>query len=143
MTNPKFTVCVLLYGDFLNLARRCLEPLFKLRESGLVDLRLGLNEVSQPTRDYIKEHSLGASQGIDVWLENPQVYKYPMMRQMFHSKPIETPYVMWFDDDSYVKDASLLTQVETQICSVRFILFLTVTTRKNGASLSHGMLENL
>jgi hypothetical protein len=115
MTNPKFTVCVLLYGDFLNLARRCLEPLFKLRESGLVDLRLGLNEVSQPTRDYIKEHSLGASQGIDVWLENPQVYKYPMMRQMFHSKPIETPYVMWFDDDSYVKDASLLTQVETQM----------------------------
>jgi hypothetical protein len=38
-----------------------------------------------------------------------------MMRQMFHSKPIETPYVMWFDDDSYIKDVSLLTQVEAQM----------------------------
>jgi hypothetical protein len=34
----------------------------------------------------------------------PQIYKYPMMELLFRSKPLDTEFVMWFDDDSYITD---------------------------------------
>jgi hypothetical protein len=53
MADIKFTVCALLYGDYPDLARRCLEPLFKLNELGLIELRVGLNEVCDETSNYV------------------------------------------------------------------------------------------
>lgn len=114
MIEKKFTVCVLLYGDFLNLARRCLDPVFKLYESGLVDLRIGFNEVAQSTLDYVSSKTPKVEHS---WTANPQIYKYPMMRQMFHSEKLKTPYVMWFDDDSYIKDEPVewIKKVESEM----------------------------
>lgn len=103
MADIKFTVCALLYGDYPDLARRCLEPLFKLNELGLIELRVGLNEVCDDTSNYV----LSRRDSITTREANPQIFKYPMMRELFYSKPITTDYLMWFDDDSYIKADNL------------------------------------
>jgi len=108
-SSPKFTVCVLLYGDHTSLARRCLEPVFKLCESGLVELRIGLNEVSDETSNYVTERRDSA-----VFYESdPQIFKYPMMRRMLYEQPVTTDYVMWFDDDSYIKDQDVTSWIKS------------------------------
>lgn len=112
-----FTICALLYGDHFSLAQRCLEPLFKLSASGAVELRIGMNEVCIQTKEYVAANNDSA----DIVTEaNPQVYKYPMMRRLFNEKPITSDYVMWFDDDSYIKDTDLsfwLRSVSSQMTS--------------------------
>lgn len=115
-SSPKFTVCALLYGNHTDLARRCLEPVLKLSESGLVELRVGLNEASDDTSNYVTEN-----RGLcTIYEADPQIFKYPMMRRMFYEQPLTTDYVMWFDDDSYIKDpepAEWLKSVETSMSS--------------------------
>lgn len=92
------TVCVLTYGNFVGLAMRCLNPLFKLNKMGLIDLRIGLNEVSQATSDYVNEHAGNCLK----YEANPQIYKYPMMHKMFNEPVVDTEFIMWFDDDSFI-----------------------------------------
>jgi hypothetical protein len=117
MADRKFTVCALLYGNYPDLARRCLEPVFELCGSGRVDLRIGMNEVSEETRDYVAD---SAPSDAEVISADPQILKYPMMRRLFYDKPVSTDYVMWFDDDSYVKAdnfADWLDSVEEAMAS--------------------------
>lgn len=109
----KFTVCSLLFGEYTNLARRCLEPLSVLSSLGLINLRIGMNQVCQATKDYVSEKFKNAEYICEA---DPQLYKYPMMRKLFYDKPISTDYVMWFDDDSYIKNpdpVEWLSVVET------------------------------
>jgi hypothetical protein len=117
MADRKFTVCALLYGNYPDLARRCLEPVFELCGSGRVDLRIGMNEVSEETRDYVAD---SAPSDAEVISADPQILKYPMMCRLFYDKPVSTDYVMWFDDDSYVKAdnfADWLDSVEEAMAS--------------------------
>lgn len=108
----KFTVCVLLYGDYPHLAERCLRPLMPLVDADRIHLRVGMNQASRQTRhlvfDMLAQH--GPLGGV---LNSPDnILKYPMMRRLFGLEPepvgmskIEsTHHVMWFDDDSYIKD---------------------------------------
>ena len=41
----------------------------------------------------------------NIYESSENIYKYPLMRRMFHDpdNPIETPYIMWFDDDSFLR----------------------------------------
>lgn len=94
------TVCCLLYGDFPELANRCLKPISKLLSYG-VQVRAGCNEVSTAVKGIV-ETLLPASLGAKVCYESPQIFKYPMMTRLFQLEPITTDYVMWFDDDSYI-----------------------------------------
>lgn len=108
----KTTVCALLYGDFQHLTTRCLGSIKPLYDKGLVELRIGLNEVCKFTADYVADNFPSAF----VLSANPQIYKYPMMHKLFNDKPLVTQNVMWFDDDSYVKaydKIAWLEQVET------------------------------
>ena len=97
-----FTVCVLLYGDHVKLAKRVLDSLISF--SGECVFRLGLNNVSSATYSFVeswqKEHAIDAQ----IFEGKDPYYKYPLMREMFHGgAPLCTPYIMWFDDDSYVR----------------------------------------
>ena len=95
----KFTVCVLLYGDYPQLASRCLQSLVDVIGVDELNIRVGMNQVSPAIREWVQ-----------AWLPSERVFlseddarKYPMMRRMFYGDaPIETPYTMWFDDDSYL-----------------------------------------
>ena len=96
MAGVKFLVCALFYGDFPALAQRCALSLRALRDTGAVDLRIGLNEVSAASRAAIG----AALPGVDALHADPQIYKYPMMRRLVHGYAGDATHLMWFDDDS-------------------------------------------
>jgi len=103
MSNSLFTVCVLLYGDHPELARRVLFSLVPF--SAEFELRVGLNDVSAATRAIVNEVQEEKGVSLTVFTGHSPYYKYPLMRQMFYSEahPLVSPYVMWFDDDSFIK----------------------------------------
>ena len=104
----KFSLCVLLYGDYLQLAERCLSSISST--PGLIenvsDIRLGLHALGNYSRHHVMGWSKAvATQGMKVhhYVPHGNVFKYPTMRRMFYDKvnPV-SDYVMWFDDDSYL-----------------------------------------
>jgi GT2 family glycosyltransferase len=104
---PTFTICVLLYGDNLPLAERCLNSIVALPDLVRCELRIGMNDCSPDTHDFVgtlfKEEN---EKGRNVLLYNSTTNrgKYPVARWMFHdpTNPVRGPFIMWFDDDSYI-----------------------------------------
>lgn len=102
-----FTVLILTYGDHQPLIKRCLESIIKSADWSLIaDVRIGCNAVTEATVSYL-QYAQSRVQA-PCWLvhehSGKNVGKYPMMRRMLYDPkyPITTPYVMWFDDDSYI-----------------------------------------
>jgi GT2 family glycosyltransferase len=103
--SPSLTVCVLTYGDHLALVRRCLESIRAHTDRSCHRLIVGANAVSRATAGYLR--ALEGSGAIDrVHRSRRNLNKCPMMRRMF--RDVTTPYVCWFDDDSYVTEAGAL-----------------------------------
>lgn len=99
------TVCVLCYGDYPELAQRCLEPLFQAPPGFIHELRIGLNAVSERTAEYVHTRArMPSAMGVRVYTPSHNVGKYPLMRRMFYGDPpLDWAHkVMWFDDDSYL-----------------------------------------
>ena len=100
----KFTICVLLYGDFMQLADRCLRSIAETIPRDHLNLRVGLNGVSSQVGEWVR--SWVAEEDIFDFGDNR--FKYPMMQQLMNgARPITTPYTMWFDDDSYLSGYKL------------------------------------
>jgi hypothetical protein len=104
-----FTVCVLLFGDHVELAHRCLNSICQAYDPRyLKSLRIGMNQVCSETRDMVQllPEVLPDTQILLYDAGDNNRLKYPMMRKMLHDPayPVITPYVMWFDDDSYLED---------------------------------------
>jgi hypothetical protein len=104
-----FSVNVLLYGNYPQLAVRCLCSVICTADWDVIgELRLGLNAVSKATRDVALAAAGGVPCDVHVYEEagGRNVWKYPMMRRMLHDpdRPVVPQFVMWFDDDSYVMD---------------------------------------
>ncbi len=103
------TVCALFYGDYLDLAQRCLGSIgvsLSVGHNHVEEFRFGLNEVASDTSDYVRKWAdeCHRTHGISSHIleTNKNVFKYPLMRRMFYDEPaIDTEFVMWFDDDSY------------------------------------------
>ena len=100
-----FSLQVLFYGDHVRLSRRCLKSLKSNLSEQVSEIRIGLNAVCPETLELV--HSLFADQPLPVWLyQSPvNVWKYPLMRRMFYDadRPINCPYICWFDDDSFFR----------------------------------------
>ena len=121
MTKP-FTVCMLLYGHYTREADRLLCSLMRPAWLPSFDLRIGLNDVNDDTVEvvrWLRAESRAPGVSIHQFVGEPPYHKYPLMRRMFWEEdPIQTPYTMWFDDDSWVKDdapAHWFDMVETVI----------------------------
>ncbi len=100
----KFTVGVLLYGGYPDLARRVLTPLLPHWEEGRIALRVGANAACEETVEFLRVAGL---LDYHTWVDTTNPGKYPMMRRMLYAggvRPIDTPYSMWFDDDSYIRE---------------------------------------
>lgn len=96
---PAVTICVLTYGDYPKLVRRCIESIRRHCDRKLYRLVVGANAVSAETAAYLK--SLHRDGHIDrVCASRRNLNKCPMMRRMFAK--VDTEFVWWFDDDSYV-----------------------------------------
>lgn len=92
----KFLVLALFYGDHPELAQRCGHSLRALWNTGEVDLRIGLNEVSARSRAVLEE----LLPGVESEVADPQIYKYPMIRRLVAGYHGDATHMMWFDDDS-------------------------------------------
>ena len=105
----KVTICVLLYGEnsekFDHLHRRCLNSIVSTVPPSRMDLRIAMNQTALSTQNYVK--TLPVSK---TYIDYKNRRKYPAMREMFWDKedPITTRWVIWFDDDSYVRNPSWL-----------------------------------
>lgn len=92
----KFLVLALFYGDHPELAQRCGRTLRALWNTGQVDLRIGLNEVSERSRGVLQ----ALLPGVHAESADPQIYKNPMMRRLLAGYQGNATHMMWFDDDS-------------------------------------------
>lgn len=97
----KLTVCVLCYGSYTDLAKKCLGSLFNTIPVTRLDVRVATNQASQETIDYLNLLPLRK-----LYVHPGNDFKYPVMREMFYDPecPIETKYLLWLDDDTYVVD---------------------------------------
>ena len=101
MTAPvdSFTICVLFFGDYPDLAKRCLDSLRRLPQG--VRIRIGENQAGEATRKLVDEFV--ANRPVEMLQRHAtNQCKYPVMRELFYSKPLETEYVCWMDDDSSI-----------------------------------------
>lgn len=98
-----FTLAAIFYGDYPDLANKLLTSISN--HCYVSDIRLGLNEVAPKTQDIVHKWSLSQMNKVPVTvyqeLNNKNVGKYPLMRQMLYDKPL-AKRLMWFDDDSYL-----------------------------------------
>jgi len=98
---PVVTICVLTYGAYPRLARRCLGSILKHTRRELYRLVVGANAVSRETREYLRR--LEAKGVIDtLHLSRRNLSKCPMMQRMIQG--ITTEFICWFDDDSYLTE---------------------------------------
>jgi GT2 family glycosyltransferase len=88
------------------LAKRCIESIRNYCERPLYQLAAGANAVGARTEAYLAK--LHAAGDIDrLHLSQTNLNKCPMMRRMFDD--IDTEFIWWFDDDSYItKPGALL-----------------------------------
>lgn len=99
----KFTICALFYGPdrFFDLHQRCLNSIISTVPQDRLDLRVGSNELNKKSLAMISGY---VEQGIITkhYYHRENVWKYPVMREMFHDPgcPIDSKWVLWFDDDS-------------------------------------------
>lgn len=108
----QITVCVCLHGDNTMQHMRCLQSIINTVPAQRLDLRVGLNAVSDATRKALETASI-----TKVYDHRENIYKYPMMRQMFYdeSQPITTDYVAWFDGDVYVRHKNWVNLLAMEI----------------------------
>ena len=98
---PKATFHILLYGHYAELAQRCIESVRRFVPRDEYLLRIGLNACCRETLQYVD--SVSQDLPIDLIVRSHRnIHKYPMMRKLFWDKPIETEWVVWFDDDTYI-----------------------------------------
>jgi len=95
------TLCVLMYGDYHDMHKACLDSIIRTTAPARVQIRVGGNALCPGTRHYLE--ALHASGEIHKLYINPtNDKKYPVMRRMFHDRedPITDKWVLWFDDDT-------------------------------------------
>ncbi|MGI9240923.1 MAG: glycosyltransferase family 2 protein [Verrucomicrobiales bacterium] len=96
------TVCVLFYGDHPDLAERFFSRLIRHTSVDLIRLRVGCNAVSEETRRVVASYCENHFPDAIVIDSDQNLFKCPMMRRLFHDDPLETRWIIWFDDDSFV-----------------------------------------
>ncbi len=112
LDNPLFggriTICTLLYGDHHALHKRLLDSLFRTVPASRLELRVGMNAVCQTSKDYLASQCPSGTV-LRVYDHPNNDMKYPVMREMLRDGNPPAPYLVWFDDDSYVVQANWLS----------------------------------
>lgn len=94
----KLTVCVLCHGNYPQLARTCLASIYNSQFSDRFEVRVFANDCCTETLNYLKSLPLKR-----LIISPINVLKAAACRQLWHDEeyPLTTPYVVWFDDDSF------------------------------------------
>ena len=109
------TIYVLTYGTDFKLHLRCLDSIFCHAPMYEVDIHVWCNAVGEQTKVLLR----GATRrGLPVtyYFSEENVRKYKVMRKLFHesAKP-ETPWIIWFDDDSFIDNHNWWSQTKHKI----------------------------
>jgi GT2 family glycosyltransferase len=99
--NPlQVTICVICFGHHPRLAQRFLSNLYRYTRADQFLLRIGLNAACEETVELVRAE---AREHGNIWIHSePQnIFKSPLMARLFALQPIETDWVIWFDDDSF------------------------------------------
>ena len=103
MSFPQVTICVLLFGEYPHLAKKTIGSVLEHCNDSDYQLFVGCNACCDETLEYVN----GLSQIDRLFVSEQNLNKCPMQRKMFAE--IETEFVWWFDDDSYIIDPAALT----------------------------------
>lgn len=112
----KFTLFALSFGDELPLLERCLGSIINTCPRHRYDLRVALNKPSPGLSAYVRNlHKDGIVS--KIYETDQERRKYPAMREMFWDKdhPITTPYLCWFDDDSWCRKEDWMVRLAQAI----------------------------
>lgn len=104
----KLTVCVLCYGPYTDLIKKCLSGILNTLPPERIDLRVATNAAVPATLAYLRTLPISK-----IYVNTENRFKYPLMREMFwdEQRPIATNYVVWFDDDTWVADPRWVTNL--------------------------------
>ena len=96
----KVTICVLCYGDHIDLHKRCLNSIRAWCSPERIDLRIAANQVGEASAKFLE--TVGATK---IYWDTGDRLKYPAMRELFYDPdlPLATRWVVWFDDDSMAR----------------------------------------
>jgi hypothetical protein len=98
--NNKFEVLICCYGDYLDIAKRCIGSLLRLSSQPL-KIHIGTNECGIKTKIYLR--NLFDKKDIATLIEsNTNLNKDPMMRKLIDC--VNSEYFLWLDDDSYITE---------------------------------------
>ena len=104
---PPVTICLLTFGNYPRLARRALDSIRLNCAHGDYKLVVGANSVCEETECLLNGRY--EAKDIDRLIVSPtNLSKCPMMRRMFTE--IDTEYIWWFDDDSYIEEPGAMFQ---------------------------------
>lgn len=104
LTKERLTICSVFYGGVSALHERWIRAIRNSHLSKQFDVRVFCNAVGDRTKDMLKA---AVSDGTIRYVYDggsANVGKYPAMRTLFHdqTRPIETEWVLWLDDDTFV-----------------------------------------
>lgn len=105
------TICALCYGHHPDLAERLLTSLWRHTTPESFQLRIAANAPSAATLR-VFDRLLPRLSPRHVVVSEENLYKAPMMRRLLYDQPIETPWTLWFDDDSFVYRSDWLFMLE-------------------------------
>jgi len=108
------TIAVVCYGANSALARRFLESLYRCTPPELFHLRAGLNEVEPATAALFSQYQHRFN-NVECFIETRNTFKSPLMRRLFHDKPLESEWMVWCDDDTHFTRADWLIRLATRI----------------------------
>lgn len=108
----QYTVFVLCYGDHTDLAKTCLSSILDTTPPDVLDIRVICHEVVPETMAYLRSLPL-----TKIYEHPKNRGKYVSMREAFNDPelPINTNYVLWFDDDTKVVRADWLQSLSHMI----------------------------
>lgn len=95
-----FDVLVCCYGNYHDIAKRCLDSVVDLSSQSL-NIHVGLNECGINTKNYCR-NLLDNSKITTLIDSRINLNKDPMMRKLIDC--VNSEYFLWLDDDSYITE---------------------------------------
>ena len=112
----RITIAVLLYGSEVNLHRRCLTSICETVPPARMDLRVFCNQVGVDTVNLLNTLPVRVTN-----FDSHNRRKVEAMRLAFHDAkhPLETSWLVWFDDVAFARRADWLTTLAETIIAQR------------------------
>lgn len=94
------TIFVISHGDNAFYLKRFLTKLFCHTDPSELKLRIGLNGACQESIQLARS-ARREFENVTIHAEPENIFKSPLMKKLFAVAPIDTEWMIWFDDDSH------------------------------------------